>query len=610
MKILQRSGLVFSIIGIILFTVTIFSSSYELSKSAIIAHFDSDIEIVDAGDTISNSFMSAVETYTSSNSVPFDNVYSFNIALPEIIEIHNTNISKLMESEGISDEDVQAIFTLANNSGGVQYSEEIIRKVVGNNETKVTILLDNTSWMFSGHKTYVNFDEFKTNFNSKLSDLNSSVGAVYKLHSDGQALFPLNKAFAVSVAKSNTGLWFFLTFGLVIIGALMYNLANIKLLGPAGIKNNGIYHTSLTNRGWVAWIVLVYLVGIYLFLYFAPQYLANVVLLVDPISEFLSGNPAGQWFLYGFIYCVAMSLMAVRMYVKYRHNRYQVIRTTVVLFFQIAFAFIIPEILVRFNMPYYDFKNAWPLDYDFFFEWNLNDLLSSGSIGMFMLFWGTLLTLIIVPVMVYFYGKRWYCSWVCGCGGLAETLGDPYRQNSNKSMKAWKFERWIIHGVLVFATVMTIMTLYTFFTGANRVLWIDTYSIQRTYGLLIGSIFSGVIGTGFYPIFGNRTWCRFGCPLAAYLGFVQRFKSRFRITTNGGQCISCGNCSTYCEQGIDVRAYAQKGQNIIRSSCVGCGVCAAVCPRGVLKLENGPEPNRFGNEGPIVLGNDGFEVIK
>jgi ferredoxin len=38
--------------------------------------------------------------------------------------------------------------------------------------------------------------------------------------------------------------------------------------------------------------------------------------------------------------------------------------------------------------------------------------------------------------------------------------------------------------------------------------------------------------------------------------------------------------------GIDVKAYAQRGQDIVRSSCVGCGVCSAVCPRGVLRLEN------------------------
>ena len=100
-------------------------------------------------------------------------------------------------------------------------------------------------------------------------------------------------------------------------------------------------------------------------------------------------------------------------------------------------------------------------------------------------------------------------------------------------------------------------------------------------------MFSGIVGTGFYPLMGNRVWCRFGCPLAALMGLLQRFQSRFRITTNGGQCISCGNCSTYCEMGIDVRAYAQRGQNVVRASCVGCGICAAVCPRGVLRLENG-----------------------
>jgi ferredoxin-type protein NapH len=413
----------------------------------------------------------------------------------------------------------------------------------------------------------------------------------------------LGKTSGTGFIVQNKGLLWFLTFGLGIIGALLFILPNVILLGQKGIKNDGIYHQSSTNQGWIAWMVFLFLVSFYLVLYFGSEYAVNWTYLVDPISESLSGNPAGHWFVYGFMYCTVMSVMAVRMYIKYRDNIYQIVRTTSVLFFQIVFAFLIPEIMVRLQMPYYDFKNAFPLDYDFFFQWNLKSLLNSGGIGVFILFWGVLLTLVIVPVMVYFFGKRWYCSWVCGCGGLAETLGDPYRQHSSKSLFSWKVERWLVHSVLVFAIVMTGLTLYSFFAETGTVLGLKTASVQNTYSLLVGAIFAGVIGTGFYPIFGNRVWCRFGCPLAAYLGFVQRFKSRFRITTNGGQCISCGNCSTYCEMGIDVRAYAQKGENIVRSSCVGCGVCSAVCPRGVLKLENGPEKGRI-NSTQVLLGND------
>ncbi len=415
--------------------------------------------------------------------------------------------------------------------------------------------------------------------------------------------FELAKKVGTGFVKNNPMLLWILTFGLGILGGVMYILPDLILLGPKGIKNDGIYAHASTNRGWIAWLVLLYLVVFYLALYFLPDYLVNWTFILDPFSKFLNGNPASQWFVYGFLYCVVMLVMAIRMYIKYRHNKYQIIRTTSVLFFQIVFAFLIPELMASLNMPGYDFKNAFPLDYDFFFEWNLENLKNSGAIGLFILVWGTVLTVVIVPVMVYFFGKRWYCSWVCGCGGLAETLGDPYRQHSDKSLKAWKLERWLIHSILVFSLVMTTVTLYCYFTGAYSFLGISSQWIKDTYSFVVGAWFAGVIGTGFYPIFGNRVWCRFGCPLAAYMGVVQRFKSRFRITTNGGQCISCGNCSTYCEQGIDVRAYAQKGENIVRASCVGCGICSAVCPRGVLKLENGPEKGRI-NPTEILLGND------
>ncbi|QTD38856.1 4Fe-4S binding protein [Polaribacter batillariae] len=426
----------------------------------------------------------------------------------------------------------------------------------------------------------------------------------YKINGKPHTLsFNLAKKAGKGFVTKNPGLAWFLTFGLGIIGALLFILPNFILLGKPGIKNDHIYHESATNRGFIAWLVLIFLVAFYLVLYFFADYVVNWTFILDPISQFLADRPASQWFVYGFLYCTVMLTMGVRMFIKYRHNKYQIVRTISVLFFQIVFAFLIPEIMASLQMPEYDFKNAFPLDYDFFFEWNLKSLTESGGIGIFILVWGIVLTLVIVPVMVYFFGKRWYCSWVCGCGGLAETLGDPYRQHSNKSLNAWKLERWLIHSVLVFSLVMTLVTLYCYFTGTQSFLGINSQWIKDSYSFLIGAWFAGVIGTGFYPIFGNRVWCRFGCPLAAYLGLVQRFKSRFRITTNGGQCISCGNCSTYCEQGIDVRAYAQKGENIVRASCVGCGVCSAVCPRGVLKLENGPENGRI-NSTEILLGND------
>jgi polyferredoxin len=195
---------------------------------------------------------------------------------------------------------------------------------------------------------------------------------------------------------------------------------------------------------------------------------------------------------------------------------------------------------------------------------------------------------------------------VCGCGGLAETAGDPYRQLSDKSVRAWRIERWLVHGVLVFIVATTAMLwmdrTWGLLGGAS-----DAYA--KAYGFWIGAVFAGVIGVGFYPIMGNRVWCRFGCPMAAILGLQQRFFSRFRITTNGGQCISCGNCSAYCEMGIDVRWYAQRGQNVVRASCVGCGVCATVCPRGVLRLENGPREGRFGRPhlSPIIADLDVLE---
>ena len=244
-----------------------------------------------------------------------------------------------------------------------------------------------------------------------------------------------------------------------------------------GIKNDGVWFKSVSSRGLWGWVAGIALTGFYIVLYFYPQYLGlvndgdnkGVIALFDPLSKALSGNPASQWFVYGTLYTVAILAFGIKFLWKYRHNRYEGLRTTSVMFFQTAFAFIIPELMARLNgssvlnggsLPYYDLKNIWPLNYYNFESYRIKGFLSSGEIGFALLIFGIASIFVITPILTYKYGKRWYCSWVCGCGGLAETAGDAFRQLSDKSTFAWKVERWVIHSVVVFVTLMTTAVIY------------------------------------------------------------------------------------------------------------------------------------------------------
>lgn len=396
-----------------------------------------------------------------------------------------------------------------------------------------------------------------------------------------------------SVSKSNPILLFILSIVMASSGALIFFYGQYKENPIAGVKNNGVFFHNATNKGLLGWVTAVFFTGFYICLYWFPEVFGNVNFIFDWLSNTIRNKPSDQWLIYGTLYTIAVFIMGIRMIIHKRQNKYQIIRTISVIFFQLFFGFLIPGILAMFNEPEYYFSYFWPLKYDYLFPGNFQNLMNSpGQLAMFMFFWSTMMSFIAVPVLTYYFGKRWYCSWVCGCGALAETLGDPYRHLSDKSLKSWKYERWIIYSVLVAIILLTaLLWINSFYKGDVLGEVSNTYS--RIYGFVIGAGFAGVAGVGFYPLMGSRVWCRFGCPLAAILGIIQKYFSRFRITTNGGQCISCGNCSTYCEMGIDVKSYAQKGQNIIRASCVGCGVCSEVCPRGVLKLENGPKEGRY-----------------
>lgn len=591
MKALKIFGLIIFLTGFFLFNATTFWATYRLTSDGVKENIEEQ-----------ERYALFIEHASPLIGKTFTSNHRFVSALQEVFDRAN---KQQLERYNISDAEIEEIIKNSQNKLTTPTLDSIFRT-----SNEVAAFKSKAFREYGGNPDRESFESTEE-FEAHLREVREKIrnyGIVNQVGFDRYLMknlkYNLTKEAARGPVKNNPALYLFLTFGLCIIGALVYILPKVK--DHAGIKNDGIFFDPMKNTGWLGILTGTWLIGFYLLLYFYPEYMTNWVIMVDPLSKLINGHEAGKFFLYGFIYTLCILVMGIRFIIHYRYSRYHVLRTGSVMFFQLGFAFLIPEILVRLNKPYYDFKNIWPLDYSFFFDYRMSEMIEHGTLGLFMLGWGIALIIIAVPVLVYFFGKRWYCSWVCGCGGLAETFGDPYRQLSQKSLKAWRIERWLVHGVLLFAVGMTVAVLYTWFTESSRFLFMDTFTIREIYGLYIGAVFAGVIGTGFYPLMGNRVWCRYGCPLAAYLGLVQRFKSRFRITTNGGQCISCGNCSTYCEVGIDVRWYAQRGQNIIRSSCVGCGICSAVCPRGVLNLEVKDEKGRFGK--PVLIGNNHVKI--
>ncbi|MCC6873391.1 MAG: 4Fe-4S binding protein [Sandaracinaceae bacterium] len=330
------------------------------------------------------------------------------------------------------------------------------------------------------------------------------------------------------------------------------------------------------TRGPVAFAISLSLVALYVVLYFRGEWIRPIAVAMGLRSE---------WLLYGALYSIAMAGGAVYYLRRHGNSRYNRVRIAVNLAVQVILAFSLPLV-----MPWLGGREAY-LSYFWPLSWYDLHPGTLRSMPLWLALYAVVGALVAAPVLAIFFGKRWYCSWVCGCGGLANTFGDPFRHLTSTSTRSWRFEKWSVHIVLALAVVSTALLFVdelghgggTFHALVASERW---WSLKKLYGLVVGAILAGVVGTGLYPLLGPRVWCRNFCPMAALLGFFHRVGNRFRVRVKPDMCISCGNCTTYCEMGIDVRSYAQSNQSFTRASCVGCGMCAHVCPRGVLRVES------------------------
>jgi polyferredoxin len=346
-----------------------------------------------------------------------------------------------------------------------------------------------------------------------------------------------------------------------------------------------MFKESLFNRGVLGYLLALALAVFYYLLY-TTEIFTRVIQAVWP-----GGN---KWYFYGFLYTAAVLVGGAWFIRRNRRSRYQVIRTLVIMAVQVSFGFGIPVLMeILLGKDYY-FSYLWPLKIEYFYPETYGYIAEGASpaLAKILVAYAFLASLVAMPLLAFFLGKRWYCSWVCGCGGLANTFGDPWRHLSTKTRWSWRVEMVTIHTVLIFSLVTTAFVMARpLFDQWMPGMKSFSYAIQQGYGFFISILLAGTLGVIFYPVLGTRVWCRFFCPMAAVLGLIQQF-GRYRITINHELCMACGNCSKYCEMGIDVRSYAMRGEPFSRASCVGCGLCQHVCPRGVLRLENAKKGDR------------------
>ncbi len=295
------------------------------------------------------------------------------------------------------------------------------------------------------------------------------------------------------------------------------------------------------------------------------------------------GRSLGAW--YPVIYSLLVVIFGVRAILRWRDS-IQTKKLLSLMFFQVFFFWILPELIIK-NWMSYTIVYAWPLVWSpatmrYYLDAQLDP-------GLFYFWWAVVLSVVVVPVFAALTGKK-YCAWVCGCGGLAETVGDQFRHYAPKGEKNVKRERQLFYTTayaLVLTLVVGVMVVakIDFTVGGTSFLAL----CEKAYAWGMEWTLVSFIPIAMYPFFGGKIWCRYWCPTAFYMHVVSKWMTKrrlgfFRIDTVRERCIACNMCSRYCEVGIDVMKFALKGGTVdnVTSSCIGCGICVSVCPTDAL----------------------------
>lgn len=190
---------------------------------------------------------------------------------------------------------------------------------------------------------------------------------------------------------------------------------------------------------------------------------------------------------------------------------------------------------------------------------------------------GTFALLVIVVVMALLF-RRSFCGLMCPFGALQELSNKWgvkfFKKKYTIPQKVDQPLRYLKYGMLFLTVGMA------WYLGD---LWMSPYDPWVAYGhlgagwdelvseMLIGVLLLGV--TLFASLFYDRFFCKYLCPMGAFLGIVSKISPNV-IKRDSDKCIDCGLCSRNCPVDIQV----DQLQTVNTAECLNCQLCTTSCP--------------------------------
>ncbi len=195
-------------------------------------------------------------------------------------------------------------------------------------------------------------------------------------------------------------------------------------------------------------------------------------------------------------------------------------------------------------------------------------------------------------------GKSSFCGWICPLGAIQEWMGNLGRRIFGRQLTLPaaidRPAQYLRYAVLAWAVVASAAYGTLVIRGYDPFIAL-AHITTLEFDLIGGFIVLGL--TVAASLFTDRPWCRYFCPLGAFVGLLGRI-SFFKIERDAALCRNCGLCNRACNARIDV-AHATR---ISADACIGCLACTEVCPaKGALAIRP-PRLTVFGPWRDVAVG--------